>query len=249
MYTDPEFADPTEMMKYVYNSCTASGRIGDGLDLLRSQKRHLAFDYKFATQEGAVLFNIHVFLDLKDELQLLLFDLIKEKMPIWKQMRALEIVAAIVAETLMEMSVTILTTPEEIHWPMGCITWLGAQTTNKKGKKTTKKQGGIFGNIVYEYTPKTPPNDTAQSKKCEGPSTTTTVTRSNKGKVKTAASIGNDETQTCSDHLQQHEGLPVQEQKCTSYRNEIFIFPHLIGYKYKALNIRLMIFFSIRLDQ
>ena len=139
MYTDPEFADPTEMIKYVYNSCTASGRIGDGLDLVRSQKRHLAFYYKFATQEGAVLFNIHAF-DLKDELQLLLFDLIKEKMPIWKQMRALEIVAAVVAETLMEMSVTILTTPEEIHWPMGCVTRPGAQKTNKKGKKLRKSK-------------------------------------------------------------------------------------------------------------
>ena len=210
MYTDPDFADPTEMMKYVNNSCTASGRIGDGLDLVRSQKRHLAFDYKFATQEGAVLFNIHAF-DLKDELQLLLFNLIKEKMHIWKQMRALKIVAAIVAETLMEMSVTILTTPEEIHWPMSCITQPGAQTTKKKGKKTSKKQGGIFGNIVYEYAPKTPPNETEQSKKCEGPSTTTTVTRSNKGKLKIAASTGNDETQSHSDHLQQHEGLPVQE--------------------------------------
>ena len=164
-------------------------------------------------------------------------------------MRALEIVAAIVAETLMEMSVTILTTPEEIHWPMGCITWPGAQTTKKKGKKTTKKQGGIFGNIVYEYTPKAPPNEREQSKKCEGPSTTATVTRSNKGKVKTPASTGNDETQSHSDHLQQHEGLPVQEQKCMSYRNEVFIFTHLIGYIDKALNIRLIIFFSIRLDQ
>ena len=83
MYTDPDFVDPTEMMKYVYNSCTASRRIGDGLDLVRSEKRHLAFDYKFATQEGVVLFNIHTF-DLKDELQLLLFDLIKEKMLILK---------------------------------------------------------------------------------------------------------------------------------------------------------------------
>ena len=47
------------MQKFVYNSCTASGRIRDGLDLVRSQKRHLAFDYKFAIQEGAVIFNIH----------------------------------------------------------------------------------------------------------------------------------------------------------------------------------------------
>ena len=208
LHTDPEFADPTEMMKYVFNSCTASGRIGDGLDLVRSQKRHLAFDYKFATQEGAVLFNIHAF-DLKDELQLLLCDLMKEKIPIWKQIRALKIVAAIVAETLMEMSVTILTSPDEIHWPMGCITWPGAQTMNKKGKKNTKKQGGIFGNIVYEYAPKAPLNETSESRRCEGTTSTATTTRNNKGKVKTAASAGHDETQSSSD--QHHEGLPVQE--------------------------------------
>ena len=170
-------------------------------------------------------------------------------MPIWKQMRALEIVAAIIAETLMEMSVTILTTPGEIHWPMGCVTWLGAQATNKKGKKTTKKQGGIFGNIVYEYTPKAPPNDTAQSKRCEGSSSTATVTRSNKGKVKTAASTVSDDTQSPSDHQQQHEGLPVQERKCMSYISEMLIFLHLIGCQDKEMNIRLMILFSIKLDK
>ena len=108
---------------------------------------------------------------------------------------------------------------------------------------------GFFGNIVYKYAPKTPPNETEQNKKCEGPSTTATVTRSNKGKVMTAASTGNDETQSYSDHLQQHDGLPVQERKCTSYINEMFIFPHLIGYKDKVMIIRLMILFSIRLDQ
>ena len=47
------------MIKYAYNSCKASGRLQDGIDLVKSQKRLVAFDYNFATQEGAVLFNIH----------------------------------------------------------------------------------------------------------------------------------------------------------------------------------------------
>ena len=124
----------------------------NGLDLVHGQKCHLAFDYKFATQEGAVIFNIHA-LDIKDEIQLLLFKLRKENMAIWKQMRCLEIVAVIMAETLMEMSVNIMTSPEEIHWPMGCVMRLGSQAKAKKGKKTTKKQRNIFGSIVYEYAP------------------------------------------------------------------------------------------------
>ena len=200
------------MIKYVYNSCSASGGIGNGLDLVRSQKKHLAFDYKFATQEGAVLFNLHAF-DLKDELQLLLFDLSKEKMPVWKQMRALEIVAAIIAETLMEMSVTILTTPKEMHWPMGCVMRPGTQAPIKKGKRTTKKQGGVFGHIVYEYTPKGPVDESSQSKKSNTVSSMSKVTRGSKAnnkKIKAA-----EEGSMLNESMpQQHEGLPVQERKC-----------------------------------
>ena len=40
------------MLVYAYNSVKASGRLDDGLNLVRSQKRMLAFDYKFCTQEG-----------------------------------------------------------------------------------------------------------------------------------------------------------------------------------------------------
>ena len=118
---EPQFENHLEMIKYAYNSCKASGRLRDGIDLVKSQKRIVAFDYKFATQEGAMLFNIHAS-DLKDEIQLLLFDLVKDGLPIWKQMRSLEIVSAIVAETLIEMGVRVLTQPEEIHWPMGGVT-------------------------------------------------------------------------------------------------------------------------------
>ena len=209
-FTDPEFADPSEMLKFVYNSCTESGRIDDGLDLVRGQKRHLAFDYKFATQEGAVIFNIHA-LDLKDEIQLLLFDLRKENMPIWKQMHCLEIVAAIMAETLMEMSVNILMSPEEIHWPMGCVTRPGSQTQAKKGKKTTKKQGGIFGSIVYEYAPE---KGVDYSNKGESVASNAKSIRRTKEKSKATAKMAADDANECQ-AIVVHEGLPVQERKCT----------------------------------
>ena len=112
-----------------------------GIDLVKSQKRIVAFNYKFATQEGAVLFNIHAS-DLKDEIQLLIFDLVKDSLPIWKQMRSLEIVSAIVAETLIEMGVRVLTQPEEIHWLMGGVTKPASHGAKKKkcGKKKIKKK-------------------------------------------------------------------------------------------------------------
>ena len=209
LHPDPEFADPQEMIKYVYNSCSASGRIGDGLDLVRSQKGQLAFDYKFATQEGAVLFNIHA-LDLQDEIQLLLYDLAKEKMPIWKQMRCLEILATILAETLMEMSVKFLTTPEEIHWPMGCITCPGAQAPVKKGKRAVKKQGGVFGQIVHEYVPKGPVSEENPSNASQAVASKLKNTRNSKTKEKEKAPVEDADGQMPV----AHEGLPVQERKC-----------------------------------
>ena len=205
-FTDPEFTDPTEMLKFVYNSCTASRRIGDGLDLVCGQKCHLAFDYKFATQEGAVIFNIHT-LDPKDEIQLLLFELRKENMAIWKQICCLEIVAVIMAEMLMEMSVYIMTSPEEIHWQMGCVMRLGSQAKAKKGKKTTKKQGGIFGSKVYEYALEKGVDYTKQ-----GDSAALKVKPIKKGKDKTKATseIAKDDESDCQ-VVATHEGLLVQE--------------------------------------
>ena len=41
-----------EMLKYVFNTTVANGRIGDGLDLVHSQHRLVNFDYPFAFAEG-----------------------------------------------------------------------------------------------------------------------------------------------------------------------------------------------------
>ena len=47
----PQFGDHIEMLQFAYNSVKASGRLEDGLNLVRSQKC-MAFDYQFCTQEG-----------------------------------------------------------------------------------------------------------------------------------------------------------------------------------------------------
>ena len=44
------------MIQYAYNSVHASSRLDDGLNLVHSQRWIVAFDYKFCTQEGQLIF-------------------------------------------------------------------------------------------------------------------------------------------------------------------------------------------------
>ena len=53
-----QFEDHIEMLKYAYNSITVSGRLEDGLNLVCSQKRMVAFDYQLATQQGMYSYSI-----------------------------------------------------------------------------------------------------------------------------------------------------------------------------------------------
>ena len=72
-------------------------------------------------------------------------------------MRCLEVIAAIVAETLIEIGVLILTEPAEIYWPNGLVSKLSGQTrTKKKGKITQKTKHGIFGELVSTLAPSIP---------------------------------------------------------------------------------------------
>ena len=88
---------------------------------------------------------------------MLLFDLVKEKLVLWKQMRCLEVTAAIVAETLMEMGVQIMLSPEEITWPTGEVTKPAGPGPKKKGgKKVAKNKHGVFGELVNDLAPKLP---------------------------------------------------------------------------------------------
>ena len=72
-------------------------------------------------------------------------------------MCGLEVIAAIVAETLIEMGVLILTEPAEIYWPNGLVSKLSGQThTKKKGKITQNTKHGIFGELVSTLAPSIP---------------------------------------------------------------------------------------------
>ena len=78
-------------------------------------------------------------------------------------MCALEVVAAIVAETLIEIGVLIFIEPPEIHWSNNLVTKLPAGTrTKKKGKTSQKHKHGIYGELVASLAPSIPPQtDTA----------------------------------------------------------------------------------------
>ena len=106
---------------------------------------------------GAVLFNLHGF-DLINELSNLLADLDKKrKMALWMQMRAIEIIASVLADRLMQNGTKIFVDPEEIHWPDGTVSKpCESETGNKKKKKkrNATAKDGVFGKIVHEYGPR-----------------------------------------------------------------------------------------------
>ena len=70
---------------------------------------------------GEILFKCHGMV-LKTELQNLLYELVQDDVPQWKQIRVLEVVSAVLAEMLIEMGVVIFTEPPEIHWSKDVIT-------------------------------------------------------------------------------------------------------------------------------
>ena len=132
--------------------------------------QHKIYDNYYCTYQlffsGAVLFNIHA-LDLKDEIQNLLYDLVKENMVLWKQMRSLELAAALVAETLMEMGVKFFTNPEEIHWPKGNVTKPSSPASKKKtGKTKQKNKHGVYGQLVADLAPQIPKGQPAKDVAC-----------------------------------------------------------------------------------
>ena len=92
---------------------------------------------------------------LDDELREFLYNLNKDKMTIWKQMRCLEILAAVIAEKLMDQGTKILIDPDEIVWPDKTVTRPPSKGQLKKLKKNGKNQDktkhGVFGDIVHKY--------------------------------------------------------------------------------------------------
>ena len=106
---------------------------------------------------GEVLFKLHSD-DLKIELENVLYDLVRERLPQWKQMRGLEVISAIIAETLIEMGVLIFCEPPAVHWPNGLVSKLAAAAarSKKRGKNVQKQKQGIYGELVSTLAPTIP---------------------------------------------------------------------------------------------
>ena len=157
---------------------------------------------------------------------MLLFDLVIEKLVLWKQMRCLGVIAAIVAETLMEMGVQIMLSPEEITWPTGKVMKPAGPAPKKKGgKKVVKNKHGVFGELVNNLAPKLPADNVESIPKSKG--SVVTSKKQSTRKVKgtqpavTASQIMSNHTD--DDHpdegqITAHSGLQVQARKCKLHR-------------------------------
>ena len=135
-------------------------------------------------------------------------------------MRCVEITAALVAETLIELGVSIVTQPDEIHWPNGTVSKSPEPTKKRKGKKTEKNKHGIFGQLVSDLAPKLPKqkknvNDQGSSEPAEGASVASVKKRKVTSKTKAKNTDKNrTDNETETDFNGQHEGLPVQGRTC-----------------------------------
>ena len=104
---------------------------------------------------GELLFNLHA-ADLFDEIAIFLGDLSKSKMPLWQQMRTMEILSATLAADLIGNGIVFNIDKDEISWPNGEISRAPTNSKRKGGKKkpiATSKHG-IFGKVVHDYGPK-----------------------------------------------------------------------------------------------
>ena len=165
---------------------------------------------------GEVLFKLHGD-ELQNEIQLLLYDLVRSHVPQWKQMRVLEVVSAIVAETLIEMGVIILSEPVEIHWPNGYITKPIAPNRGKGGKKQQKSKHGIFGEFVAKLAPSLPvaSEQVRGNKSKVAPKVFKTPVKSKKSKVAEGQNTEAMEVEPKQVDSNVHQGLPVQARRGT----------------------------------
>ena len=167
--------------------------------------------------------------ELKVELENILYDLVREKMPAWKQMRCLEVISALVAETMIELGVMILTDPPEIHWPHGLITKPNLPPKSRKGKKVQKNKHGIFGELVSKLAPTLPPATVETSAKSTKKSSTVgskrfkTPVKVNAGTEDQAHDVqpGPIDASEVNDNnaVGTHQGLPVQGRRGSLPKN------------------------------
>ena len=142
-------------------------------------------------------------------------------MVLWKQMRSLELAAALVAETLMEMGVKIFTNPEEIHWPNGNITKPSSPASKKKtGKTKQKNKHGVYGQLVSDLAPKIPKGQAASDAACSQ--------KDSKGNAPTRGKNKKQKTTEEQVIAVEHEGLPVQPRNCKLWNLflKCFFVPH-----------------------
>ena len=155
---------------------------------------------------------------LKTELQNLLYELVQDDVPQWKQMRVLEVVSAVLAETLIEIGVVILTEPPEIHWSKDVITKPAPPPRARRGKQVTKNSHGIYGKLVADLAP-TLPAESKRGKKgvFKAPLKKTEAKKASTKKMSKSLQVectppnDKEENDDESDkNPMQHKGLPVQ---------------------------------------
>ena len=137
-------------------------------------------------------------------------------------MRVLEVVAAIVAETLIENGVMILSDLVEIHWSHGMISKPNQSSRTKKGKRNQKQRHGIFGELVSTLAPSLPNVATEGNKENCGPpeptGTSKTSTRNSKSKKPAKTIVRPERDEEIGDgnkdsEVATHKGLPVQGRR------------------------------------
>ena len=126
-------------------------------------------------------------------------------------MRSLELAAALVAETLMELGVKIFTNPEEIHWPNGNVTKPSSPASKKKtGKTKQKNKHGVYGQLVADLAPKIPKGQPTKEAAC--------TQKESKGNASTRGKTKKQKTTEEQVIAVEHEGLPVQPCNCKSWK-------------------------------
>ena len=182
-------------------------------------KLNAHMDTKLNLFIGEILFKCHGMV-LKTELQNLLYELVQDDVPQWKQMRVLEVVSAVLAETLIEMGVVIITEPPEIHWSKDVITKPVPPPRARRGKQVTKNSHGIFRKLVADLAP-TLPAESKHGKKgvFKAPLKKTQAPKGNTKKISKSLQIESppDDKEEIDDESDenpmQHKGLPVQGRR------------------------------------
>ena len=121
------------------------------------------------------------------------------------------------------MGVSIITQPEEVHWPNGSVSKAPEPGKKKRGGKKVEKKNkqGIFGQVVSDLAPKLPKQGNKSNGKGSNESSANSSTgacsastKSRKNSAKSKRKKKPEEEANESEFQGQHKGLPVQGCKC-----------------------------------